>query len=219
MSIATIRKADEAAGLAGRAHLACATAELCEAHRSALRVFCDAWQRGEASALLQREQIVAAQCAKELPAFLAAWHCGRSAMENMRVIEVAVHSYAGWFNTDDAVRGGIERLCLDAMRKVVRRLPDPQHEGVHERTSAGETHRAMDGLEACLEALLAAHGADRDTGGHATMAAAQAVTDAAAVAVLGHGYDLGRLQIELEWWSRATGGPAMCIQPAVDRAA
>jgi hypothetical protein len=43
----------------------------------------------------------------------------------MRVIELAVQSYASWFDVDRTTKSAIERASLDFMRKTVRRLPEP----------------------------------------------------------------------------------------------
>jgi hypothetical protein len=111
--------------LVARADLTHAVVELCEAYRGVLREHCEATDRGAAMDLAAREQLVEGHCTAEFRVFIAAWRQGSSAVENMRVIEVAVRGYSERFEPDDGVMAAAERLFLDFMRKAVRRLPTP----------------------------------------------------------------------------------------------
>src|SRR5262249_29523349 len=104
---------------------------------------------------------------------------------------------------DRNTRSAIERASLDFMRKTVRRLREPGEEAVIDEALIDAQNRQ----ETLLDAVLTALRADGDVLGGAATEAAEAAKDAIRC-VLDRGYDHHRLQVELDWWSQATGGKA-----------
>jgi hypothetical protein len=202
----------EVASLATRAELACATAALCEAHRSMLRQRHEVEARGDVIDFAACVRMIQECCAAELRAFVAAWCKGTDAVENMRVIEAAVLGYAEQFDLDDDTRAGIERLFLDFMRKAVWRLPAP---GSATPIDGDRVGAAMANLEGRLEELLAACMAEGgDPRGPATSAATHGVLVAIGT-TLRLGYGLERLQLGLDWWTKAAeaiGAPRLTVE-------
>lgn len=192
-----------------RAALATATIDLCEAHRGGvLREFCGAWSHGKAKDIGERARMIDKHCAAERRAFLAVWRRGSSAIDNMRVIETAVQGYTEMFDQSDEVRTAVERVSLGLMRSTVCCLSAAGEESPGHEAAIVDAQDSMDQqLDAVLEALRANGGTTDDAAIQASQDAEEAVRH-----LLELGYDPERLQIELDWWSRATGGPAVRIE-------
>jgi hypothetical protein len=207
MSITALEHNSAVERLACRVELACATVELCDAYRGMLLRRWEAEGRGEAMDLEAHAAMIREHYIDNLCAFLTAWQRGSSAVENMRVIEVAVHGYADRPDVDEQTRAAGERMFLDFMRKAVWRAP--AMDGAAVDTTA--TDAAMGDLEGRLEALLlackAAGGKPRDPATTAAIGAVGGVIGSA----LQRGYEAGRLQVALDWWATATGGPQINV--------
>ena len=202
---------DAVAQLAARIDLACATITLCDAYRGMLRRRWEADDRGQDMSPAARMQMIQHHYSGELRTFLVAWQRGASAIENMRAIDSAVCGYAAQFDVADAVKAAGERLLLDFMRWVTRRLPAPGQAGVPPENQPA-MDAALDRLEACLDDLTAACRDAGDDYERGAVKAACQTTEAAVVAVMDCGYDLGRMQIALDWWSEAVDGPRIEVQ-------
>jgi len=208
----TVPHADDAvAQLAARVDLACAAVALCDAYRGMLLRHWEADDRGQDMSLGARANMIRDYYSGELRAFLAEWQRGASAVENMRVIETAVRGYAAQFDVNDHIKTAGSRMLLDFMRDATRRLLDPAQTGAP-AADQDDTGAALRRLETCLDDLMAAC---RSAGGNyqcGTVQTACRATESAIVVLLDDGYDLGRMQIALDWWSEAVDGPRIEVQ-------
>jgi hypothetical protein len=196
----------EIMALAGRAELAYATVAMCSAYLGMLRRHHEAQERGELMDLAARSRIVREHYGTECETFFVAWQRGGSSAESLRAVEVAVHGFAGQFDSDDHTRAAGERMLLDFMRHAIARHPAQPRPG-----AVIFADPLMAGLGERLEALLAAYGAEGgDQNGEATRDAVAAVREAIGATLAG-GCALERMQAELDRWTDATGGPAITV--------
>ncbi len=204
------------AALAARAELACATAEVCSAYLAAFVCFNEAVARGEVANDAVKVQLLTVQ-ADVFRAFFAAWHRGASTPDNLRVVEVAVHSFVQTFGCTDDIRVKAERWLLDAVVGPMRRLPVlpavQSADGEPSRNWTGPTlaHPGMGDVGTRLASLMdALQGDGGDMQGDATRGAVEAVRDSIGAA-LGRGVEPERMQIALDHWHAATGGPRIVV--------